>query len=96
MKKLLTLLVAVLLVLTATVTMLSLVSCGTEPGTQGGNQGGNHGGSQHGKDQINHDFFLHSDIFCSFYHNNLLVVKERKLWYDEFTIYWEEFPYESC
>ena len=57
---------------------------------------GDHGGSQHGKDQINHDFFLHSDIFCSFYHNNLLVVKERKLWYDEFTIYWEEFPYESC
>ena len=48
MKKLLTLLVAVLLVLTATVTMLSLVSCGTEPGTQGGNQGGNHGGSQGG------------------------------------------------
>ena len=40
MKKLLTLFVAVLLVLTATVTMLSLVSCGTESGGQNNNQGG--------------------------------------------------------
>ena len=40
---------------------------------------GDHGGSQNGKDQINHDDFLLSDIFCSFYHNNLFVVKKGNL-----------------